>query len=88
MIMMQNTMGKKRTAPAKKSTAPHAQFAARLRTLAGDRTTIELGQAIGVDPNTVGKWLKGDRMPHIDQWPRIAKVLGLAHYSELVAPKK
>ena len=85
---MASTMGKKRTAPAKKSSAPHALFAARLRTLAGDRTTIELGEAIGVEANTVGKWLKGDRMPHIDQWPRIAKALGLAHYSELITPKK
>lgn len=82
------TMGKKRTPPKGTSSKPHARFAARLRSLAGDRTTIELGKAIGVDANTVGKWLKGERMPHIDQWPAIAKAMGLAHYSELVQPKK
>lgn len=77
-------VGKKRQAVKKKPVKPREQFAARLRALAGDRTTIEIGDLLGVSPNTVGKWLKGHRVPDLDEWPAIAEVFGLEHWTELL----
>lgn len=77
------SVGKKRKA-VKAGKKPHQQFAARLRLLAGERTTVELGGLIGVSPNTVGKWFKGERTPELDQWPAIAKAFGLDHWTDLL----
>jgi hypothetical protein len=78
------TMAKKRTIPKGKPRTLRQRFAARLRDLAGDRTTIDLGEAIGVNHETVRLWLRGDRLPDLDQWPALAKALGVADYRDLL----
>lgn len=80
-------MGKKRSNP-KLGNSPSHQFTRRLRALLGDRTATELAQALGITPNAVGKWLRGERTPPMDDWPAIAKALGLDDWRDLLPPRR
>jgi len=59
-------------------------FAQRLRKLAADRTTTELGKQLGVDADTVGKWLRAESLPDLDLWHKLATALGLTDYRDLL----
>lgn len=71
------TVGKVRHVPTGKPKTPREKFAANLRELAGNRPASEIAEAMGVTPDTVLKWLRGDRTPDLDLWPELAKVLKL-----------
>ncbi len=79
-------MGKKRQKP-KRDNSPSGLFAARLRELMADRPAPELAETLGVTPDAVLKWLRGDRTPPLDQWPAIAKALGLSDWRDLLPPR-
>lgn len=81
-------MGKVRHVPTGKPRTPRERFAARLRELVGNRPASFLADAIGVKPDTVLKWLRGDNTPDLDYWPDIAKALGLKDWRELLPPAK
>lgn len=42
-----------------------------------------LAAAVGVDPSTVNRWLKGNQLPDLKHLPALAKALGL-DYSKLL----
>lgn len=77
-------MGKKRKVIRRRPVTPREQFAARLRELAGDRTTVELAIAWGCSTDAAGKYLLGKRMPDFDDLPKIAAGLGLTRWQELI----
>lgn len=79
-------MGKKRKIIRRRPRTPREQFAARLRELAGERTTVELGEAWGVTPGAAGHYLSGRRTPGFDLLPIIAKSFGLDDWNDLLPP--
>jgi ribosome-binding protein aMBF1 (putative translation factor) len=78
-------VGKKRHA-VKMPKKPSARdlFAERLRQLAADRTTTELGKMLEVDADTVGKWLRAESLPDLNLWKKLAAALGLTDYRDLL----
>ena len=66
---------------------PSGKFAVRLAGLmeAAGIDAKELGDKIGKSSDTVHVYLAGKAVPHLDDWPKIAKALGLDHYRELLA---
>jgi hypothetical protein len=79
-------VGKTRHVPTGKPKTPREKFAARLRELAGSRPASEIATAMDLTPDTVLKWLRGDRTPDLDLWPDLAKVLGLKDPRDLLPP--
>lgn len=79
-------VGKKRTTSKKKPKTPREQFAARLRDLVGDRPASDFADAWDSTPDGVLKYLRGDRTPKLDQWPKIAASLGLKNWQDLLPP--
>jgi hypothetical protein len=68
----------------KKPATPREQFAARLRKLAGNKTGVELAAAWGCTTDAALKYLRGDRIPKLDDWPIIAAGLGLDRWQDLL----
>ena len=79
-------VGKKRSSP-KLGNSPSHQFAKRLRALWGNKPATELAEALGVTPDAVRKWLRGEHVPPLDDWPALAKSLGLADWRDLLPPR-
>lgn len=79
-------VGKSRHVPTGKPKSPREKFAARLRELVGDKPASEIAKAMDLTPDTVLKWLRGDRTPDLDLWPDLAKVLGLKDPRDLLPP--
>lgn len=80
-------VGRKRKPQSKAiSRTPAGKFGARLEALADEAnlTASELGKRIGKSEDTIWTYFKGRAVPHIDDWPRIAKALGLADAGELL----
>jgi len=64
--------------------SPRGMFATRLRHLAGDKSPTELANRIGCTPDTVRKYLTGKRTPDLNDWPEIAKAIGLKRWQDLL----
>jgi ribosome-binding protein aMBF1 (putative translation factor) len=66
---------------------PSGKFAVRLQGLmeAAGLEADTLGEKIDKSSGTVYAYLSARAVPHIDDWPRIAKALGLSDYRELLA---
>lgn len=81
-------MGRKRTRPAFKRDTPRHRFVHHLHDITPDSVTFQMiADAIGVAKITVAKWYSGDNLPDLDYWPKLAKVLGLADYRDLLPPR-
>lgn len=79
-------MGRKRRPQTKAIASTTAgKFGARLAYLADSRgiTAVELGKKIGKTPEMVRKYYAGKSVPHINDWPRIARALSLRHPRQL-----
>lgn len=75
---------RKRDPVRKKPKTAREKFAARLRELAGDRTSVELAKEWGVSGGAVRQWLRGDTIPDIDHWVKIASYFGFSDYREML----
>lgn len=80
-------VGKVRRVNKSFATSPSGQFAKRLNQLLRNQPASDLADKLGVSDDAVLKWLRGDRTPPIDQWPDIAKALGLSDWRDLIPPK-
>lgn len=78
---------KRQPIPKELLKTPSGKFAVRLQGLmeAAGLDAKELGDKIGKSSDTVHVYLAGKAVPHLDDWPKIAKALGLDHYRELLA---
>jgi len=81
-------MGKKRSATKKQPKTPRQQFAARLKELAGERPASHFAPLWGCNPDAVLKYLRGDRTPKLDMWPKIAASFGLKNWQDLLPPSE
>lgn len=79
-------MGKKRTTGKKPPKTPRQQFAARLKELAGERPASYYAPLWGCKPDAVLKYMRGDRTPKLDMWPKIAASFGLENWQDLLPP--
>lgn len=79
--------GRKRTGPAEgiKKT-PAAKFGMHLEQLVNGSgmTVAEFASKVKKSEQAVWSYFRGTRVPHINDWPRIAKALGLEEIRELV----
>jgi transcriptional regulator with XRE-family HTH domain len=80
------SVGKKRAVTTDKPKTLKERFAANLRLLAGERPASSIADSMGVTPDTVLKWLRGDRTPDLDTWPSLAKALNLKDWRDLLPP--
>lgn len=83
---IRSDVGRKRIPPKFKPNTPRRKFAHRLHALAGKRTLGEIADAVGVEVVTVSKWFRGDNLPDIDHWPKLALALGLKDWRDLLPP--
>lgn len=69
----------------KRESAVVQEFARRLRILmdAANLTPESFAEKIGVSGDAARKWLRGDDVPDITRWPRIAGALKLTDTSDL-----
>lgn len=77
-------MGRKRIPPKGKPKTPREKLAARLRLLAGDRSSIELAKEWKVTSQAVRKWLSGQTVPDLKYWPKIAATFGIKDYRHIL----
>lgn len=80
-------MGRKRAKIDKKPRTPSQMVCARIAELAGDRASKELALISGHNVTSWDHWRGWRRCPDIDDWPAIAKALGLRDWRDLVPPK-
>lgn len=59
------------------------QFATGFRQHTGDMTPDQIATKLGYKSDMVRKMLRGDRLPDIEEWPKIAAKLGLNSWTEL-----
>ena len=66
---------------------PSGKFAVRLAALmeAAGLDADSLGDKIGKSGDSVRLYLTARAVPHLDDWPKLAKAVGLANYRELLA---
>lgn len=69
---------------------PTGQWAIHLRSLMESKglTADKLAGEINKSRAIVFQWLRGDSVPHLDAWPKIASALGLRHWQDLCPPAK
>lgn len=60
-----------------------AQFVAGFRRHTAGKSPTEIAKLLEVGEDMARKYLRGDRMPNVDDWGTVAKALGLGHWSEL-----
>lgn len=81
-------MGRKRTTkPPKNLALPLRRFAEHLSTLVGD-SAPRVAEAVGVSSDSVRKWCRGDMVPNLEHWPKLATAVGLSDWRELLPPLK
>jgi ribosome-binding protein aMBF1 (putative translation factor) len=78
---------KRQPIPKELLKTPSGKFAVRLSSLmeAAGLDAKELGAKIGKSSDTVHVYLAARAVPHLDDWPRIAKALGLSDYRDLLS---
>lgn len=78
---------KRQPIPKELLKTPSGKFAVRLAGLmeAASIDAKELGDKIGKSVNTIHFYLAAKAVPHLDDWPKLAKALGLSDYRELLA---
>lgn len=82
------TVVRKRTSkPGRDLPLTLRKFAEHLSALVGD-DAVKVARAVGVSPDSVRKWCRGDMVPHLDHWPRLAKAVGLKDWRNLLPPLK
>lgn len=82
------SVGRKRTSKPSDDLPPTSRrFAEHLSELVGG-DAIRVARAVGVSPDSVRKWCRGDMIPHLEHWPRLAKALGLKDWRHLLPPLK
>jgi transcriptional regulator with XRE-family HTH domain len=67
--------------------SPRGRFARRLRELADGLTPAELAERLECTDDAARKYLTGKRVPDLNDWPKIAKALGLKYWQDLLPPK-
>lgn len=77
---------KRQPQPKEIRRTPSGKFGARLEQLvnAAGLTTKEFAEKIGKAEASVYFYFSGRSVPHIDDWPQIAKILNLKDARELV----
>ncbi|MEX2120754.1 MAG: helix-turn-helix transcriptional regulator [Pirellulales bacterium] len=65
---------------------PARKFGSHLKELVRDAgmAAKDFAAQIGRSDDTVWYWLRGEHVPHIDEWPRIAEALGIGNVRDLV----
>lgn len=63
---------------------PEGMWAIHLEVLLRNQDIDELAEAIGKDRSMVFKWLRGDNVPKLHIWDKIAKSIGLKDWRALV----
>lgn len=78
---------KRQPIPKELLKTPSGKFAVRLQGLmeAAGLDADTLGDKIGKSGDSVRLYLTARAVPHLDEWPKIAKALVLDHYRELLA---
>ena len=78
---------KRQPIPKELLKTPSGKFAVRLQGLmeAAGLDAKELGDKIGKSGDSVRLYLTARVVPHIDDWPKLAKAVGLSDYRELLA---
>ena len=80
-------VGRKRTRPTFKPTTLRRKLCFRLHELVEAQdspTNAEIAAACGVTPDAVSQWFQGKSCPDYDLLPRLAKVLKLRDYRDLL----
>jgi hypothetical protein len=80
-------MGRKRAKVERKPRTPSEMVCVRIDQLAGDRQSKELAVRSGHTAQAWDNWRRWDRCPDLDDWPAIAKALGLGDWRDLVPPR-
>lgn len=77
---------KRQPIPKELLKTPSGKFAVRLQGLmeAAGIDAKTLGEKIGKSSDTVHVYLAARAVPHLDDWPKLAKALGLSDYRELI----
>jgi ribosome-binding protein aMBF1 (putative translation factor) len=82
-----NNVGRKRTRPEYgKKPSLSQRFTLHLYD-AVERSGLsnaEIAQKVGVSPDTVAKWLRGENVPSLDYWDKLSLALGFSDRTELV----
>jgi ribosome-binding protein aMBF1 (putative translation factor) len=81
------TVGRKRKGPPRDVRGTlSAKFGQHLEQLATDAglSADAFAHAIGKSNQSVWKYFRGIHLPHVDDWPKIAKVLKLKSIRELI----
>jgi hypothetical protein len=82
--IVSRSVGRKRTSTPSDDLPPTTRkFAEHLASLIGD-DSIRVAKAVGVSADAVRKWCRGDSLPHLEHWPRLAKAVGLKDWRELL----
>lgn len=65
---------------------PARRFGTHLKQLVREAgmAAKDFAAQIGRSDDTVWYWLRGEHVPHIDEWPRIAEALGIGNVRDLV----
>lgn len=79
-------MPSKRTSKPSKSLTPNERkFVVHLAALIGDNA-VKVANEVGVSHDAVLKWCRGDTLPKLDHWPKLAKAVGLKDWRDLLPP--